>query len=174
MENRYKNGKKIVRVAVNLSRMDLMDDEIMDLIIDDVKDERYSKQMVNYEVTESAYANVSGKGTNFLKQLHDNGVKLLIDDFGSGMSSFSTLRDYNFDVIKLDMGFVQKLGENKKYNNIVMSIIELAHRLDMKVVAEGVETKEQADYLKEYGCDYLQGFYFSKPLPEEEFAKLLD
>ena len=66
------------------------------------------------------------------------------------------------------------LGENKKYNNIVMSIIELAHRLDMKVVAEGVETKEQADYLKEYGCDYLQGFYFSKPLPEEEFAKLLD
>ena len=62
----------------------------------------------------------------------------------------------------------------KKYNNIVMSIIELAHRLDMKVVAEGVETKEQADYLKEYGCDYLQGFYFSKPLPEEEFAKLLD
>lgn len=174
MENRYKNGKKIVRVAVNLSRMDLMDDEIMDLIIDDVKDERYSKQMVNYEVTESAYANVSGKGTNFLIQLHDNGVKLLIDDFGSGMSSFSTLRDYNFDVIKLDMGFVQKLGENKKYNNIVMSIIELAHRLDMKVVAEGVETKEQADYLKEYGCDYLQGFYFSKPLPEEEFAKLLD
>ena len=174
MENRYKNGKKIVRVAVNLSRMDLMDGEIMDLIIDDVKDEHYSKQMVNYEVTESAYANVSGKGTNFLNQLHDNGVKLLIDDFGSGMSSFSTLRDYNFDVIKLDMGFVQKLGENKKYNNIVMSIIELAHRLDMKVVAEGVETKEQADYLKEYGCDYLQGFYFSKPLPEEEFAKLLD
>ena len=144
------------------------------MIIDDVKDERYSKQMVNYEVTESAYANVSGKGTNFLIQLHDNGVKLLIDDFGSGMSSFSTLRDYDFDVIKLDMGFVQKLGENKKYNNIVMSIIELAHRLDMKVVAEGVETKEQADYLKEYGCDYLQGFYFSKPLPEEEFAKLLD
>ena len=174
MENRYKNGKKIVRVAVNLSRMDLMDDEIMDLIIDDVKDEHYSKQMVNYEVTESAYADVSGKGTNFLMQLHDNGVKLLIDDFGSGMSSFSTLRDYDFDIIKLDMGFVQKLGENKKYNNIVMSIIELAHRLDMKVVAEGVETKEQADCLKEYGCDYLQGFYFSKPLPEEEFAKLLD
>ena len=69
MENRYKNGKKIVRVAVNLSRMDLMDDEIMDLIIDDVKDEHYSKQMVNYEVTESAYADVSGKGTNFLMQL---------------------------------------------------------------------------------------------------------
>ena len=84
------------------------------------------------------------------------------------------IHDHEGRLIKLDMGFVQKLGENKKYNNIVMSIIELAHRLDMKVVAEGVETKEQADYLKEYGCDYLQGFYFSKPLPEEEFAKLLD
>ena len=90
------------------------------------------------------------------------------------MSSFSTIRDYEFDIIKLDMGFVQKIGMDRKSNHILISLIDLAHHLDMKVIAEGVETKEQADFLKNYGCDYLQGFYFSRPVPEEEFEKLLD
>ena len=76
--------------------------------------------------------------------------------------------------MKLDMGFVQKIGYNKKNNNILISVIELAHRLDMKVVAEGVETKEQLDFLRDYGCDYNQGYYFSKPLPQKEFVELLE
>ena len=76
------------------------------------------------------------------------------------MSSFSTLRDYDFDIIKLDMGFVQKLGENKKYNNIVMSIIELAHRLDMKVVAEGVEQKSRQTVLKNMDAIIFRDFIF--------------
>ncbi len=76
--------------------------------------------------------------------------------------------------MKLDMGFVQKIGYNKKNNNILISVIELAHRLDMKVVAEGVETKEQLDFLRDYGCDYIQGYYFSKPLPQKEFVELLE
>lgn len=90
------------------------------------------------------------------------------------MSSFSTIRDYEFDIIKLDMGFVQKIGMDRKSNHILISLIDLAYHLEMKVIAEGVETKEQADFLKNYGCDYLQGFYFSRPVPEEEFEKLLD
>ncbi len=106
--------------------------------------------------------------------MHAEGTKLLVDDFGSGVSSFSTIRDYDFDILKLDMGFVQKIGLNRKNNNIIISLIELAHRLDLKVIAEGVETKEQADFLRNYGCDYFQGFYFSKPLPQEEFEALLD
>ena len=72
------------------------------------------------------------------------------------------------------MGFVQKIGLNRKNNNIIISLIELAHRLDLKVIAEGVETKEQADFLRNYGCDYFQGFYFAKPMPQEEFEALLD
>ena len=78
------------------------------------------------------------------------------------------------DILKLDMGFVQKIGLNRKNNNIIISLIELAHRLDLKVIAEGVETKEQADFLRNYGCDYFQGFYFAKPMPKEEFEALLD
>ena len=108
------------------------------------------------------------------ERMHAAGAKLLVDDFGSGVSSFSTIRDYDFDILKLDMGFVQNIGLSRKNNNILISLIELSHRLDLKVIAEGVETEEQAEFLKNYGCDYLQGYYYAKPMPQEEFEKLLD
>ena len=174
IEKRQKEGKRIVDIGVNLSRMDLMDKQIMDKILGDVKSSDLPNGSISYELTESAYAGVSEEGNNFLTQMHAEGTKLLVDDFGSGVSSFSTIRDYDFDILKLDMGFVQKIGLNKKNNNIIISLIELAHRLDLKVIAEGVETKEQADFLKNYGCDYFQGYYFAKPMPQEEFEALLD
>ena len=101
-------------------------------------------------------------------------TQILIDDFGSGISSFSTVRDYEFDIIKLDMGFVQKIGTSKKTDNILIALIDLAHSLDMKVIAEGVETKEQTEVLKKNGCDYFQGFYYAKPMSQDEFEAMLD
>lgn len=174
LERREMEGKKILPVTVNLSRMDLMDEEIMFEIRRNVNDSRLSKEKICFEITESAYAMITEEGVEFLSKLHEYGVKLLVDDFGSGVSSFSTIRDYEFDVMKLDMGFVRKLGVDKKNNNILLSLVELAHRLNMKVVAEGVETKEQAEFLQGYGCDYLQGFYFSRPMPEAQFEQLLE
>ena len=174
LEKRYKNNEPVVRVAINLSRMDLMDEDIMHVIVNDINNSELPNNMISYEVTESAYASVPEMGIDFLIKLHDNGVMLLVDDFGSGVSSFSTIRDYDFDIIKLDMGFIQKIGSNKKNDNIVISLIELAHRLEMRVVAEGVETEEQAEFLRANGCDYIQGYYFSKPLPEDEFVKKLE
>ena len=173
MEKRFHEGKRIVPVAVNLSRMDLMDNNIMDKIRHDVKTSKLPKENFRYEITESAYAEINETGNKFLTELRKYGVKMLVDDFGSGLSSFSTVRDFEFDIIKLDMGFVHKIGKSKKNNNILISIIELAHRLGMKVVAEGVETEEQIEFLRDYGCDFIQGFYFSKPLPQEEFERLL-
>ena len=173
-ERRYAEKKPIVKLSMNLSRMDLMNPDIMELILKDVKKSPLPPYMLSYEVTESAYTVVSKKGVDFLTELRKMGVNLLMDDFGSGVSSFSTIRDYDFDVIKLDMGFVQKVGTDRKHNNILIALIDLAHHLDMKVIAEGVETKEQVEFLKNYGCDYLQGYYFAKPMPEEEFEKLLD
>ena len=151
-----------------------MDKHIMDTILGDVKNSDLPSGSISYELTESAYAGVSEDGNSFLTKMHEEGTKLLVDDFGSGVSSFSTIRDFDFDILKLDMGFVQKIGLNRKNNNIIISLIELAHRLDLKVIAEGVETKEQADFLRNYGCDYFQGFYFAKPMPQEEFEALLD
>lgn len=174
IEKRQKAGKRVVDIGVNLSRMDLMDKHIMDTILGDVKNSDLPSGSISYELTESAYAGVSEDGNSFLTKMHEEGTKLLVDDFGSGVSSFSTIRDFDFDILKLDMGFVQKIGLNRKNNNIIISLIELAHRLDLKVIAEGVETKEQADFLRNYGCDYFQGFYFAKPMPQEEFEALLD
>ena len=174
IEKRRKEGKRVVDIGVNLSRMDLMDKHIMDTILEDVKNSDLPSGSISYELTESAYAGVSEDGNSFLTKMHEEGTKLLVDDFGSGVSSFSTIRDFDFDILKLDMGFVQKIGLNRKNNNIIISLIELAHRLDLKVIAEGVETKEQADFLRNYGCDYFQGFYFAKPMPQEEFEALLD
>ena len=174
LEMRYREGKTVVPVTVNLSRMDLMDADIMEEIRQDVKNSKLPQEVFRYEITESACADITESGNEFLSELREMGVKLLVDDFGSGQSSFSMMRDFEFDVIKLDMGFVHKIGTGKKNNSILISMIELAHRLDMKVVAEGVENEEQLNFLRRYGCDFIQGFYFSKPLPEEEFVKLLD
>lgn len=159
LEKRQKEGKRNVDIDVNLSRMDLMDKNIMDSILNDVKTSELPRGSISYEITESAYAGISEAGNRFLEEMHAAGAKLLVDDFG---------------ILKLDMGFVRNIGLNRKNNNIIISLIELAHRLDLKVIAEGVETKEQADFLRENGCDYFQGYYFSRPMPQEEFEALLD
>ena len=143
-------------------------------ISQEIEDSQLPRTVFRYELTESAYAEIGLNGQKFLSGLREDGVKILVDDFGSGLSSFSTIRDYDFDILKLDMGFVRKIDSSSKANNIIISIIDLAKRLDMKVIAEGVETKEHADFLRTHGCDYFQGYYFAKPLPQAEFEKLLD
>lgn len=174
IRKRKQEGKKVLPVAVNLSRMDLMDKDIMGRIWENVNDKKIPVSMFHYELTESAYADITESGSEFLTGLQKKGAKILIDDFGSGISSFSTVRDYEFDIIKLDMGFVQKIGTSKKTDNILIALIDLAHSLDMKVIAEGVETKEQTEFLKKNGCDYFQGFYYAKPMSQDEFEAMLD
>ncbi len=110
----------------------------------------------------------------FLEDLHDKGAVLLVDDFGSGISSLSTVQDYAFDVIKLDIGFIRKIGNSSRTENIIAALISLAHHLNMKVIAEGVETEEQIAFLRKHECDYFQGFYFFRPFPQEEFERMLD
>ena len=174
LRDRKAKGMPTVKIAMNLSRMDLMDDSIMQLILKDIRDTEEDVKQVSYEITESAYATISPAGMDFLKTLHKSGTSILMDDFGSGVSSFSTIREYEFDVLKLDMGFTRRIGTNIKNDNIIISVIDLAHRLDMKVIAEGVETREQADFLKENGCDFFQGYYFSRPVPQDQFEALLE
>lgn len=157
-----------IKISVNLSRMDLMNQNIMSLILQGKKD-----QHINYEVTESAYSSLSDNANDFLSTLHQRGNQILVDDFGSGVSSLSTIRDFEFDIIKIDMGFVRNIGHSQSNDSILISLIEMIHRLGMKVVAEGVETKEQLDFLRKHDCDYIQGFYFSKPLIKNDFKKLI-
>ena len=164
----------MVPVAVNLSRMDLMDGRMTERIFTEIQETKVPKQYFRYEIIESAYTIISTQGEEFLESLRQQGVQIFLDDFGTGVSTFETVRDYTFDALKLDMGFVKKIGKDQKSDAIVVSIIDLAHRMGMKVVAEGIENQQQSDFLRAHGCDYLQGFYYYKPMSAEEFSKLLD
>ena len=173
-EERYRQGKRMVPVAVNLSRMDLMDRRMTERIFTEIQETKIPKQYFRYEIIESACTIISTQGEEFLESLRQQGVQIFLDDFGTGVSTFETVRDYTFDALKLDMGFVKKIGKDQKSDAIVVSIIDLAHRMGMKVVAEGIENQQQSDFLRAHGCDYLQGFYYYKPMSAEEFSKLLD
>ena len=173
-EERYCQEKRMVPVAVNLSRMDLMDGRMTERIFTEIQETKVPKQYFRYEIIESACTIISTQGEEFLESLRQQGVQIFLDDFGTGVSTFETVRDYTFDALKLDMGFVKKIGKDQKSDAIVVSIIDLAHRMGMKVVAEGIENQQQSDFLCAHGCDYLQGFYYYKPMSAEEFSKLLD
>ena len=106
--------------------------------------------------------------------LRGYGIKFAMDDFGTGSSSSAMALEMLIDEIKIDMSFIRKIGENPKTKSIVHSIIGMAHEIGIKTVAEGVETEEQVSFLRQSGCDYIQGYYYSKPLPEEEFVEFLE
>ena len=174
LEERYHKGQFIVPVSVNMSQMDFFDKDMMASVFVDVSNTDLPVDYTRIEVTETAYSMVASNNRNVLLNMKNIGVKFYLDDFGSGYSSFSTIRDYDFDVVKLDMGFVQKIGTTARANAVIQAIIDMAHAIGSKVVAEGAETKEQVDALRDMKCDYIQGYYFSKPLSEEEFEALLN
>ena len=106
--------------------------------------------------------------------MKEQGIKILLDDYGSGMSSLSMLETFDFDIIKLDIGFIRRIGVSDKVESIIASTINLAHLIGAKVTAEGVETEKQLNFLRSVDCDYIQGYYFYKPLSEEEFERALE
>lgn len=171
--NRMKNGQKVVPCAVNLSRVDFYDTNLLEIIRKKLNQQKNVQNMLKLEVTESAYAVLESDAISFLREMKKLGLSLMLDDFGSGMSSLSTLESFEFDIIKLDMGFIAKIGKSTKAEGIIKHTIGLSHDIGAKVVAEGVETEEQLKFLQEADCDMIQGYYFYKPMPEQDFAKLL-
>ncbi|WP_026495652.1 EAL domain-containing protein [Butyrivibrio sp. WCD3002] len=174
IKKRTAEGKKIVPCAINLSRVDFYDISFIESIFDLIKEKKIDPSLVRFEVTESAYADLEDRALKYLSQMKKQGIKILLDDYGSGMSSLSMLETFDFDIIKLDIGFIRKIGINKKSEAIIISTINLAHAMGAKVTAEGVETDKQMKFLLDAGCDYIQGFYFYKPLPEIAFEYLLE
>ena len=106
------------------------------------------------------------------KHLRDAGFVILMDDFGSGYSSLNMLKDIQIDILKLDMGFLKSSDHSAKGGNILAAIMQMAHSLKMQTIAEGVETKEQVEFLKKIGCQCVQGFYFAKPMAVQDYEKL--
>lgn len=123
---------------------------------------------LEFEITEGVLMIGKSYIDDALCELHELGVKLSMDDFGTGYSSLSYLRQYSFDVLKIDRSFINGINVKREDRNLVTATIAMAHSLGLSVVAEGVETREQLDLLEELGCDIAQGFYFSKPISAKE------
>ena len=128
---------------------------------------------ITLEVTERIFSESLDKAKEILTSLKDLGFHIMIDDFGTGYSSLSYIHTLPVDAIKIDISFVRNMMVNKKVKEVVHATVMMANALGFKTVAEGIETKEQIDLLREFGVTYLQGYYFSKPLPHEEAFKLL-
>ena len=160
-------------VSVNVSRVDMFDNDLVDQIKGLVKEFGLSPDEFLLEITESAYTQDSTQIIETVNRLRQEGFHIEIDDFGSGYSSLSMISTLPMDALKLDMEFMHNAFKERKNTKMLDAVIDIAYSLEVPTIAEGVETAEQMFALKEMGCDIVQGFYFSKPLPAEEFELFL-
>lgn len=160
----------VVPISVNLSRQHLQYEETIPRIFSIVNKYKIPVNLLEFELTESMMCEKIVFLADFEQQLRKSGFSISIDDFGSGYSSLNMLKNVEVDVLKLDKAFLENETQERG-NQIISKVIELSENLHMKVVSEGVETKEQADFLAEAGCDMVQGYYFARPMPVTEFEE---
>lgn len=164
---------RAVRIAVNLSPFQFSDPGLAPGIRDILRVTGLNPRLLELEITESSIMKNERESVRTLQELHDMGIALSIDDFGTGYSSLSKLRLYPVDLLKIDKSFVCDLPDDRQSAVLTRTIIDMAHNLGFGVVAEGVETKAQLEFLLELGCDHFQGFYFYRPMPPEEVCGVL-
>lgn len=167
------NGLPPVCMAVNLSLRQLVDENLIEDIEKALKDSGMAPELLELEITESMVMHNPGRMIAVLAKIKALGVRLAIDDFGTGYSSLAQIKHFPVDTLKVDRSFIRNIMDNTEDRAIAEAIISMGKTLSLTVVAEGVETEEQMDFLRGRSCDEMQGFYFSKPIPPEEFASLL-
>ncbi len=172
--DRIKEGKKVVPISLNVSRVHLNKMHILEYVKELFQEYQIPYSMVEFELTESIYLDNTEQALKLIKGLHNLGTKVSMDDFGSGYSSLNLLSKLPIDIIKLDKVFLKE-GDLQESDKIIIScVVDMAKKLQIMSLCEGVETVEQSNYLKEVGCQAQQGFYFSRPIPQEVFEKFID
>lgn len=157
-------------ISVNISPIQLQQHHFIDKVEDILNDTGLAPHYIEMEITEDSLIRYMEQAIDTLNQLHDMGVKIALDDFGTGYSSLNYLKNLPVDIIKMDKAFIDNI-ENEIERAITKAIIELGHDMDLHITAEGVETKEQFNFLRDQGCDRAQGFLFCKPLPKVQVPK---
>ena len=158
-------------ISINLSRVSTQQSNIHHKFTAVLKKYDLPPSAVHIEITESAFVDDSKRVLSVVEMLHKAGFAVEMDDFGSGYSSLNFLKDIDADRLKLDMKFLAGEKGNKKSDIIIFSVVNMARALGIDIIAEGVETKEQADTLLRFGCNEMQGYYFSRPLPAKDFEE---
>jgi len=166
-------GLSPLRTAINLSMRQFLQQDVVAWVTDTLARTGLPAQYLELEITESLLPHDLEKAIATLQQLREIGVTLALDDFGTGYSNLSYLKRFPIDVLKIDQSFIRTAISNPEDTAIVRTVITLAHQLRFKTLAEGVETEEQLRFLREHGCEEIQGYYFSKPLDAQAFAALL-
>ena len=165
------DGKKLVPISVNVSRAHFSQYDLAEHIRAIVDEYKVPHEFIELELTESAFFDDKQVLLDTIKKLKEYGFKVSMDDFGAGYSSLNSLKELPLDIIKLDAQFFRDIEDKKRADLIVCDTIKLAKKLGMQIVAEGIETREQVDFLANQHCDLIQGFYFAKPLPVNEFEE---
>ncbi|WP_073088670.1 putative bifunctional diguanylate cyclase/phosphodiesterase [Selenomonas ruminantium] len=166
-------GIKPVPISVNVSRLNFFSQDLLKYLKDLVKKYELEPRLLKLEITESAYMENPHQLMAIVRAFRGSGFPVMMDDFGSGFSSLSMLKDLPVDVLKIDMAFVQEVDKSSRAGAIMETIVELGKRLHMDVVVEGVETREQLEFLERIGCLEVQGYYFSRPLDVDTFKGLI-
>lgn len=161
-----------VTVAVNFSRRHIYEENFVEQLCTIVSEYDVPYKMIEVEITESAFVDQSEKIAEWIEKIRTAGFRVAIDDFGSGLSSLSFVKDISVDVLKIDKSLLSRNCEDEKERIVLESIFNFAHRLKLTTVAEGVETREQLGFLRTCSCKVIQGFLFAKPMPESDFSEL--
>ena len=170
-QNRIMTGKSLIPISVNVSRINFYNVDFVNELKGLVHKYHVGSDALRFEITETAYMENPQQLLSVMKELQKEGFVFLMDDFGSGYSSLNMLKNVPVDILKLDMGFMRDLDKNDKVEYIIKAVVQMAKNLKMDMVCEGVETSCQLEFLKSIGCDKIQGYYFSKPLPVDEFTE---
>ena len=166
-------GLHTVPVSVNVSRADIYQADVVDVFVGLTRKYGVDPQLLHLEITESAYTENPEQIISTVERLRGLGFLIEMDDFGSGYSSLNMLNQMKLDILKLDMKFIQSETAKPAEQGILRFIVELARWMNLSVVAEGVETREQLERIREIGCDYVQGYFFAKPMPSADFEAYL-
>lgn len=173
LARRREEQQPLVPISVNLSRLDF---QVCDIFAEIEKIRRYFNlpaSLLKIEILESTVTSKPQELRQAIANFHASGYEVWMDDFGSGYSNFNNLDEYDFDLLKIDMVFLRDFGSRSKAKTLISIVVDMAKKLGLHTLCEGVETQEQSDFLREIGCERQQGYLFSKPIPEEEFlAKL--
>lgn len=168
------NGVHCVPISVNFSRLHLLNRDFLDSVLDKLKQYNVPAELIELELTETVMFENNTLINNFINELHQNGLKISMDDFGSGYSSLNMLKDIEIDVLKIDQGFLMDSEGNERQQAIFGSVVEMAEKLHIKVVVEGVETIGNVNLMKSFNCCYAQGYFFARPMDIKDFRKIYE
>ena len=162
-----------IEVSINMSLLEIEAEGFVENVAKQLSEHQISPELIKFEITEGAAMENETQADKQLHELKKLGVSIALDDFGTGYTSFAYLKKFPADILKIDKSLVDYILENEEDQRIINAMIELGHNLGMKIVVEGIENQKMVDLIASYGCDYMQGYHFSRPLPAYEFQEMI-